>query len=315
MRCLSILVAAALACAGGCKKKKEQEAPAPEAGAGAVADAGVSAEPITWVVPHVKVQLIAQEGEERDLPATELAQRVGERLRATPFFSRSAEAAGPGRHPVPASMLARITYGVIEEGSSGGPSTFVAVEGIVTPDVDDALPPRENVVTERPLEKHQKGKALDPIFREQVDRAVDAMIDGLVAREKLRQAEGPGLTQALAGDPDLAIWALQLIAERHLTELAPEVRGLLESKESAVADQALTTAVALGDREALGVITQDIDFQDYEHLQVVIEAAAAVGGEEARQFLEFVASGHADPDIKEHAKDALKRLERDPRRP
>lgn len=313
MRRAGILFAAALACAGGCKKKKKDQAPAPEAGM-AVADAGVSPAPITWVVPEVKVQLIAQEGEERELPATKLAHEVGERLRATPFFAKSAAAAGPGRRAMPARMLARITYGVIEEGSSGGPSTFVAVEGIVESDGSDALLPRENVVTERPLAKGEKGKALDPIFREQVERAVDQMIEGLVARETLRQADVSGLTRALAGDPDLAIWALQIIADRHLVELAPEVRGLLGSKESAVADAALTTAVALGDREALAVITEDIDFQDYERMQIVIEAAAALGGEEARQFLEFVASGHADPDIKERAKDALERLDRDPRR-
>jgi hypothetical protein len=49
---------------------------------------------------------------------------------------------------------------------------------------------------------------------------------------------------------------------------------------------------------------------DRLHLFAVIEAVSTLGGEEAVDFLEFVASGHPDGKVRDRAKEGLERLKR-----
>lgn len=303
----AVAVAVAVGAVAGCKKKQKPDSREP------ARDAAVEAvKPITWAIADVGVELVAEQGSERDIDAQALARRIGAALRASDHFTTGDGAAAEGHELETAEFRARITYGVIPEGSIGSPSAFVAVEGVLSPDAAARLQVRDNVVTERPLHPGEKGAAIDALLDEQINKAVDEMTQGVIAKEQLRAAGVDALRRSLAGDVDRVQWALSVIADRELTGLRDPVRALLRSADNTIADAAISTAVALGDQAAVAVLTDGIDFQDHERMQVVIEAAAALGGSEAEQFLEFVATGHEDSDIKAHAADALKRLERHP---
>lgn len=282
-----------------CKKKDKPKAD--------LAPAESAVTEITWVIPDVGVELMTEQGHERDIDATALARRIGSKLRATPYFTGEPGDAGPGRRVEPAELRARITYSVIAEGSLGRPASFVAAEGSLVPGDSRYLTLHDNVATEQPI---AEGEARDAALLEQIHRAVDEMVAGLIAKEALRGATPEELGAALAGEPARVQWALAVIADRQLTTLRAPVRALLTSADRVIADAAISAAVALDDTAAVKVLTEGIDFTDHERMRVVIEASAALGGDEARQFLEFVATGHEDDDVKAHAADALERLRR-----
>ena len=50
------------------------------------------------------------------------------------------------------------------------------------------------------------------------------------------------------------------------------------------------------------------EFRDRSELGKVLEAAAALGGEEAQRYLEFVSQSHSDAQIRDEAKTALSHL-------
>jgi hypothetical protein len=297
------ILAVATAAVAGCKKKKKPEATEPARDAAAEPLAA-----ITWAIADVGVELVAEQGSELDIDAQGLARRIGSALRASDAFTTGEGEAAAGRVKMTAELRARITYGLIPEGSIGRPSTFVSVEGALSPDDEDELTLRDNVVTERPVPPGEEGAAIDAALIEQIGVAADEMVDGVIAKEALRRAGADPLRQALTGDADRVQWALQIIADREIRELVEPVRALLRSADGTIADAAIGAAVALGDKEAVSALTEGIDFMDHERMRVVIEASAALGGDEAIQFLEFVTTGHEDPDIKAHAADALGRL-------
>ena len=54
---------------------------------------------------------------------------------------------------------------------------------------------------------------------------------------------------------------------------------------------------------------------DHWHRRMVVEAVSAIGGDEAAEFLEYVATGHSDADLRNRAREGLERLGRHPGQP
>ncbi len=144
--------------------------------------------------------------------------------------------------------------------------------------------------------------------------AAVALAEILAAQERLRLAPHAELLSALSvglHEPSMRIWALRLAADRSLVEAVPAAMDALEAEDADVQATAIATLVALGDPRAVPALVKDTDFNNYEELGVRIEAISAIGGEEAIEFLEFVASGHSNPEIQERAKSSLARLQTD----
>ena len=104
-------------------------------------------------------------------------------------------------------------------------------------------------------------------------------------------------------------WALTVGRARKLAAARPRAIELLTSP-SPLRDAAAGYLVALGDPGAVAALARAARFDEPPFLHTVIEAVAALGGEEARDFLEFVAGGHGDDDVRQHAREGLQRLER-----
>jgi len=91
--------------------------------------------------------------------------------------------------------------------------------------------------------------------------------------------------------------------------LVPALIRLLRSDDAAMRDRAIGALAAIRDRRAVKPLTEVARFRDVSDLPKVLDAVAAIGGDEARSYLEFVASGHEDLEIREIAKQALGHLE------
>lgn len=105
--------------------------------------------------------------------------------------------------------------------------------------------------------------------------------------------------------------AAQLLAARHEGAAVPALIELLTEKDqpAGLRDQAIGALVELGDRRAVRPLLDSARFNDEIEMGKVVEAVAALGGAEARSYLQFVAQSHGDPRIKEEATAALKHLE------
>ena len=128
---------------------------------------------------------------------------------------------------------------------------------------------------------------------------------------ELAVADEARLLRALAGkDPDRLAAAVEIVATRKPGGAVAPLARLLKHKEARVADRAIGALVALGDRSAVKHLTRMTRPDDTARLAKVLDAIAALGGKEARQYLEFVGTGHEDEDIRNMAKEALDRMQR-----
>src|SRR5262249_11703785 len=104
--------------------------------------------------------------------------------------------------------------------------------------------------------------------------------------------------------------AFAAIGERHLTEALPRLLELLKSDDELVRDGAIGALVALRDRRAVRPLIDRASFNDLDLMRRIIDAVGALGGDEARSYLELLATGHDVPIIRELAQKALDRLNR-----
>jgi hypothetical protein len=73
-------------------------------------------------------------------------------------------------------------------------------------------------------------------------------------------------------------------------------------------DAALGAVVAMGDRSAIKALADSRQMRDSYEMGKVVDAVASLGGQEAKDYLSFVAETHDDPDIRKMANAALLRL-------
>jgi HEAT repeat protein len=89
--------------------------------------------------------------------------------------------------------------------------------------------------------------------------------------------------------------------------------ALLSDDEEAIRDAALGALVELRDPRAVPALTKAKSMKDRREVRKIIDALATLGGQEAADYLSFVADAHEDEEIRTMAKAALLRLRsRDP---
>lgn len=243
----------------------------------------------------------------------ELSARVAALLAASPAFVGKGEAAPPGRTPVDVTVELTVHGGVVEAPAGAGPggqrAAVIGVEAELDwKDGGERLRPHENVLIHRPLEG--RGPP-DPLLAALTGDAVQLAGQGLVARETLRQGSDAAVLAALgASDSDEVLWGLELAADRRLAAAFDRAVALLDARDPGVQGAALRVLVALRDPRAVKPLARKADFADPDTMRALVEAVAAIGGSEAVEFLELVASGHADPDLRQRAQEGLDRIGR-----
>jgi hypothetical protein len=155
------------------------------------------------------------------------------------------------------------------------------------------------------------GKPGEPAWQAHAERAIRDCVGGVGARVKLAAGDARAIVAAIDGsDEDLRDEAITLAAERKQTAAVPALLKRLKGDDRALRDRAIGALAAIGDARAVRPLTEVAKFNDLGDLPKVLDALATIGGPEARSYLEFVASGHDNPEMRDLAKEALTHLDR-----
>jgi hypothetical protein len=147
------------------------------------------------------------------------------------------------------------------------------------------------------------------LFQKLVGRALDDLLRGYTGRLKLWSGPPAAIEAALTADAgELRVEAIHAIAERKLSAEAPILLKLLDADDEVIRDAALGALVELRDRRAVSVLAQGRSLRDRREMRKILDAIALLGGEEAADYLAFVADGHEDPEIKKLATEARQRM-------
>jgi len=140
--------------------------------------------------------------------------------------------------------------------------------------------------------------------------AVD-LLSGLLARARLRRATPAEIHAAIVGDggaSPIREEAIRLAGSRGLTAEAPALLPLLDDPEESIRDAALGALIALRDQRAVSQLARHRSLRDRREMTKILEAISQIGGEEAEQYLSFVADAHEDADIRQQAREAHDRV-------
>lgn len=142
-------------------------------------------------------------------------------------------------------------------------------------------------------------------------RAADDSLAEIIFQGQLVVAPPAALIKALSEKaPHRLAVAVEMIAQRKIKSAGPRLVQLLQHEDETVSDPAIGALVAIGYQEAVHALTRLSKFNDMERMAKLLDAIGALGGAEAKEYLQFVASGHEDADIKNMAAEALERLSR-----
>lgn len=296
-----MLLALLAALAAGCKRRS---APAPEG----------PPPPPPDVPPRlgsVSVQDFTPEGALPAgvrLEADALAAEVRERLRASGVFSGEADA-GEG-----AVARVRVELAMEEVRAEKKAAARAAVRFRVETRPAGAAQPHWNDDVQAGAEttyELQPTTDRQAIFTRLATRTVGDLVDAYVARQRLWQAPPAELRKTLTADAgELQMEAIRAVAERRLASEVPALLALLSHPEEPVRDAALGALVELRERRAVTELARQRSMRDRREMRKIIDAIATLGGDEAIEYLGFVAEGHDDPEIRQMARRALERLRR-----
>jgi hypothetical protein len=221
---------------------------------------------------------------------------------------------GPGVVDVPAgvpkgwagrggTIHAVLTYD--RGGTAKAPSILMTAE--VALDLDgDALGAAARAAGEARVDASGEAATVDALAATLVDQVATE----LTAKLTLRAGTSADLVAAVNGDdPEAAAWALELGGERGdpaLKDAALEdLKGSVRARTAAI-----QYLVALGDPSTVPALTATVDFADRDQLAAIIEAVTAIGGQDARDFLDMLSAGATDSETMDRAKDGLRRLDK-----
>lgn len=314
---LALAALLAVACAAaGCKRPGRARA-REDAGAPAARVPAAPPERQRIVVTNIAMRTMDPEEGEVDEVAElwprELAQALGRALLGTGLFAASVEHVPEGLEARPATLDVSVRYYVMETGRPGELAIMVGVESGFTWEDQDARDPApwDQLMVERPVPEGAQPGEHDGLVAALVSEAIDRVAERLTERERVRAGGDAALAEVLAdaaAEPSAVRWALDLAAHRRARSLFDQVADKLGAEDAGVRQRAVTALAALGDARAVSVITARVRFDDTESLVVVIDTVAALGGEDARTYLEFVASGHPDDAIRDRARAGLARM-------
>ena len=104
--------------------------------------------------------------------------------------------------------------------------------------------------------------------------------------------------------------AIRVAGERRLRDEVPVLLELLENPSEAVRDAALGALIQIGDRRAVTALAKSRSMKDRREMRKILDAISILGGDEALDYLSFVAESHDDEEIRGLAAAAKGRLER-----
>ena len=146
------------------------------------------------------------------------------------------------------------------------------------------------------------------VLQRLAEHAVADLLAAYIARQKLWSADRQSIHAALIASGEIRLEAIRIAAARKLRDEVPSLVALLSDDEETIRDAALGALVELRDPRAVPALTKTKSMKDQREMRKIIDALAAIGGQEATDYLSFVADAHEVEEIREMAKAALVRL-------
>ena len=260
------------------------------------------------------VQLAAtDDGASPPVDVEALRASVAGRLLATGLFSpppASPPASAGAAPPARAEVVVRVAGETAEVGAAGEARARVAL-GIDCrpPDAPGAFAVTlDGAGTQRYPARAKRGAAAAAETALAIRLAGD-LVDGFVARRRLHDGPPSAVHAALSADGgELREEAIHAAGERRLRDEAPVLLKLLDDPEERTRDAALGALIAIGDRRAVTALTRSRSLRDRREMRKIIEAVSILGGQEADDYLSFVAASHDDDDIRAAAAAARDRM-------
>ena len=271
------------------------------------------------VLGTIDVQLASPDQGDEPPPIDPEAVRrtVRTHLLDTGLFSAAAPDAAA---PVQASVVVRVAAETVEVESAGEARARVWLSvtgrppdapGVFSVALDGTGSQRYPIRPARRRGPVDAGAPSGPAAAETavVVRIAADLIDGFAARRRLHAAPAAAVHAALIADGgELRDEAIRVAGERKLRDEGPALLKLLDDPDEPTRDAALGALIALGDRRAVAVLTRSRSLRDRREMRKIIEAVAILGGQEADDYLSFVAASHDDDDIRAAAAAARERM-------
>lgn len=219
----------------------------------------------------------------------------------------------PGPQSV-ATVAIALSMENVEVGKKAAARLAARVKITVKPEglSEDRWSEDTQVGAEAPYEIDKKRPPDRPLlFRRLAERTLHDVLEQYVVRQKLRTAAESEVVSILATDKgELREEAIKVSGERKIAAAVPRLLELLDDPDESVRDASLGTLVQMRERRTVGVLTRSRSLRDRREMRKIVDAVTLLGGQEAKDYLEFVAAAHDDADMKQLAKDALARMAR-----
>jgi hypothetical protein len=142
-------------------------------------------------------------------------------------------------------------------------------------------------------------------------RVARDLVEGVAARRRLQEGSLAALHAALVADGgELREEAIRIIGEKQVREEVPALLELLKDDDENVRDAALGALIAMHERRAVRALADSRSLRDRREMRKIIEAISILGGQEADDYLSFIAATHDDDEIRAAAAAARARLQR-----
>jgi hypothetical protein len=265
----------------------------------------------------VDVQVVApKDGKTPQLDAAPLERALRQHLLGTGLFAPS----GP-----PAKLAARVHVEAVEAGAVGEARAEVEL-ALDDGRADDASSlsfklagrgstryavPARGRKPPAPAHGAVHEAINEAMFDDLVLRIGRDLIDGYVARRQLQSGPPSAVHAALEADGgELREEAIRAVGARKLRGEVPALLKLLGDPDEPTRDAALGALIALHERRAVSELTRTRSLRDRREMRKIIEAISILGGQEADDYLSFVAATHDDDEIRAEAAAARARLAR-----
>jgi hypothetical protein len=284
----------------GCKRSRSPTEPA-------------AADPPVPTLGSITVQDLTPEPlrpKDARIEATALEQRARQILEQAGLFAAPSSQDGSGA--VAIRVRVEVAIEDVVAGDKGAARAVLRLRIDTRP--GGVAPPRWNEDVQAGAETvYAPGETPDrqPLFQKLVARTLEDLLTGYIARQKLWTGDAAAVRNALGADAgELRLEAIRVVGERKLAGEAQRLLALLEHPDEAVRDAALGALVELRERRAVSVLARARSMRDRREMRKILEAISILGGEEAADYLSFIAEGHDDPELRQIAADARRRLER-----
>jgi hypothetical protein len=265
-------------------------------------------QPSLWLGP-VSVTPMAGAGDESsrvDREALEQKAR-SQLLQAGIFAGETPESTRPGsavaRMRITLSMELVRADGKAAARASVGLNVSTRPDGVAPSHFGEDVQASAEMLYDQEAQSDKKG-----VLQRLAERVVGDLLAAYVARQKLWSAKPKALHAVLAAPGELRLEAIRVTAARGLREEVPSLVALLSDDEETIRDAALGALVELRDPRAVPALTKAKSMKDRREMRKIVDALAALGGQEAADYLSFVADAHEDEEIRNMAKAALVRL-------